>query len=178
VRSDALDLAGRRSADRYVRTPNPLLRLSSLFPEHPNLLPGNQVSASGNRDALPRGGVLSGASIAAATLVSWRTGLIVALGIIAHDLSDGLNTMLLVTHGELAGKREYAFLFADALAPVLGGLLVLKVKISAQSMIVLLGLTSSFFCSRRLMTCCQKRTDDLPVLLCQLLPSVGFSSSR
>lgn len=88
---------------------------------------------------------IDGASIAAATFVSWRTGLIVALGIIAHDLSDGLNTMMLVTHGEPAGPREYMFLFADALAPVAGGLLVLESRLSAQVVIVLLGLTSGCF---------------------------------
>jgi hypothetical protein len=36
---------------------------------------------------------IDGASIAAAALVSWRTGLIVALGITTHDLGDGLNTV-------------------------------------------------------------------------------------
>jgi len=88
---------------------------------------------------------LDGASIAAATLVSWRIGLIVALGIVAHDLSDGLNTMLLVTRGELAGPREYRFLFADALAPVLGGVVVLESKISVQGLIVFLGVTAGSF---------------------------------
>jgi zinc transporter ZupT len=88
---------------------------------------------------------IDGASIAAATLVSWRIGLIVAVGIVAHDLSDGLNTMLLVTRGELAGPREYRFLLADALAPVLGGVVVLESKISVQGLIVFLGLTAGCF---------------------------------
>jgi ZIP family zinc transporter len=78
---------------------------------------------------------LDGASIAAAALVSWRIGLIVAIGIVAHDLSDGLNTMLLVTRGELAGPREYRFLFADALAPVLGGVVVLESRISVDDLL-------------------------------------------
>ena len=42
---------------------------------------------------------LDGAAIGAATLVNWRTGLLVALAVIAHDMNDGLNTILLVTHG-------------------------------------------------------------------------------
>jgi zinc transporter, ZIP family len=88
---------------------------------------------------------LDGASIAAATLVSWRIGLIVALGIVAHDLSDGLNTMLLVTRGELAGPREYRFLFADALAPVLGGVVLFESKISVQGLTVFLGVTAGSF---------------------------------
>lgn len=88
---------------------------------------------------------LDGASIVAATLVSWRIGLIVAVGIVAHDLSDGLNTMLLVTRGELAGPREYRFLIADALAPVLGGVAILESRIPVQGLIVFLGLTAGCF---------------------------------
>ncbi len=36
---------------------------------------------------------LDGAAIGAASLVNWRTGLLVALAVIAHDMSDGLNTI-------------------------------------------------------------------------------------
>jgi zinc transporter ZupT len=88
---------------------------------------------------------IDGASIAAATLVSWRTGLIVAIGIIAHDISDGLNTMLLVTRGAQPQKKDFAFLFADAAAPIMGGLIVLASSLSQQSLAVFLGLTSGFF---------------------------------
>ncbi len=88
---------------------------------------------------------IDGASIAAATLVSWRTGLIVAIGIICHDLSDGLNTMLLVTRGERASKKDYGFLVADAMAPIAGGLIVIAAALSPQSLAVFLGFTSGFF---------------------------------
>jgi zinc transporter ZupT len=88
---------------------------------------------------------IDGASIAAATLVSSRTGLIVAIGIIAHDISDGLNTMLLVTRGAPPQKKDFAFLFADAAAPVIGGLIVLASSLSQRSLAVFLGLTSGFF---------------------------------
>jgi ZIP family zinc transporter len=88
---------------------------------------------------------IDGASIAAATLVSWRTGLVVAIGIIAHDISDGLNTMLLVTRGARPQKRDFLFLFADAAAPILGGLIVLASALSPQSLAMFLGLTSGFF---------------------------------
>ena len=54
---------------------------------------------------------LDGAAIGAASLVNWRTGLLVALAVIAHDMSDGLNTILLVTHGEQPQRRDYLFLF-------------------------------------------------------------------
>jgi zinc transporter ZupT len=88
---------------------------------------------------------MDGASIAAATLVSWRTGLIVAIGIIAHDMSDGLNTMLLVTRGAKAARKDYAFLLADAVAPVAGASIVLISALSQQSLAIFLGVTSGFF---------------------------------
>ena len=89
--------------------------------------------------------MLDGASIAAATLVSWRVGLVVAIGIIAHDISDGLNTMLLVTRGEQAHKKDFIYLVADAIAPLLGGLVILVLSLSTQSLAVLLVITSGFF---------------------------------
>jgi ZIP family zinc transporter len=67
------------------------------------------------------------------------------LGIVAHDLADGLNTMFLVTHGERPGRAEYAFLISDALAPIVGGGLVLALRIPPKSVALFLGLTSGFF---------------------------------
>src|SRR5205085_313971 len=90
-------------------------------------------------------GVLLGAVIGAAALVNWRTGLLVALAVIAHDMSDGLNTILLVTHGEQARRRDVLFLVLDALAPVAGGLLALIVLPPARALAVFLGFASGFF---------------------------------
>ena len=88
---------------------------------------------------------LDGAAIGAASLVNWRTGLLVALAVIAHDMSDGLNTILLVTHGEQPQRRDYLFLIIDALAPVAGGLLALVVLPPPRALAVFLGFASGFF---------------------------------
>jgi ZIP family zinc transporter len=61
---------------------------------------------------------IDGASIAAAALISWRAGVVVAVGIIVHDVTGGLNTILLVTRGGSPEKKDFAFLAADALAPI------------------------------------------------------------
>jgi zinc transporter ZupT len=53
---------------------------------------------------------LDGAAIGAASLVNWRTGLLVALAVIIHDTSDGLNTILLVTRGEKPRRSDIVFL--------------------------------------------------------------------
>ena len=81
----------------------------------------------------------------AASLVNWRTGLLVALAVIAHDMSDGLNTILLVTHGEPVRRRDVVFLVMDAIAPVVGGLLALAVLPPPAALAIFLGFASGFF---------------------------------
>ena|SRR5436305_734688 len=88
---------------------------------------------------------IDGASIAAATLISWKVGLIVAIGIIVHDTSDGLTTILLVTRGESPERKDYFFLAADAIAPVIGGALVLLSALQPHQLALFLGITSGFF---------------------------------
>jgi len=88
---------------------------------------------------------LDGAAIGAASMVSWKTGLLVALAVVAHDMGDGMNTILLVTQGERARRSDFVFLALDAVAPVVGGLLTLIILPSAQVLIVFLALASGFF---------------------------------
>lgn len=88
---------------------------------------------------------LDGAAIGAASLVNWRTGLLVALAVIAHDMSDGLNTILLVTHGERVRRRDVVFLVMDAIAPVVGGLLALAVLPPPAALAIFLAFASGFF---------------------------------
>ena len=72
-------------------------------------------------------------------------GLVVAVGIIVHDITDGLNTILLVTRGGSPEKKDFVFLAADALAPVFGGTLILLSSMSAHQLALVLGVTSGFF---------------------------------
>jgi len=88
---------------------------------------------------------LDGAAIGAATLVSWRVGIVVALAVIAHDMSDGLNTILLVTHGETARRSDYLFLAMDALAPMVGGILAMGFLPSPKWLAIFLAVASGFF---------------------------------
>jgi zinc transporter ZupT len=60
-------------------------------------------------------------------------------------MSDGLNTILLVTHGEPARRRDVVFLAMDAIAPVLGGLLALAVLPPPTALAIFLGFASGFF---------------------------------
>ena len=61
-----------------------------------------------------------GTAIFAASTISLKMGLVVGLGVVAHDICDGLNTVLLSTRGQKPQWPDYAFLAVDALAPIAG----------------------------------------------------------
>jgi len=86
-----------------------------------------------------------GMVIGAAYSASKAAGLTVACGIVAHDLGDGMNTVLLCTAGEKPGLWDFAFLVADALAPFFGGLLTIWWVQSPGNATVLLALAGGFF---------------------------------
>jgi zinc and cadmium transporter len=105
-----------------------------------------------------------GMVIGAAYSASRAAGLTVACGIVAHDIGDGMNTVLLSTAGEKPGPWDFAFLVADALAPFLGGLLTIWWVQSPENAVVLLALAAGFFL--------QMATSDF-------LPDLrGYASSR
>ena len=113
-----------------------------------------RVGAGGNaRQRMGRiaGGMLvfhsfrDGMAIGAAFAASHAAGYAVATGIVAHDLGDGMNTVILTTGGERAGWVDYAFLAADALAPFAGGLLTVWWLLSSRNAAVLLALAAGFF---------------------------------
>jgi zinc and cadmium transporter len=86
-----------------------------------------------------------GMAIGAAFAASHAAGYAVATGIVAHDLGDGMNTVILTTGGERAGWVDYAFLAADALAPFAGGLLTVWWLLSSRNAALLLALAAGFF---------------------------------
>lgn len=100
-----------------------------------------------------RDGMAIGLSYAA----SHPAGYAVAVGIAAHDLGDGMNTVILTTGGERPRRADYLFLAADSLAPLLGGLLTLWWVFSLRSSAWLLAIASGFFIQ-------MATSDYLPVL--------------
>jgi zinc transporter ZupT len=81
-------------------------------------------------DAVPRGAIaaamlclhslLDGISVGLAFQTSRQIGIIVAIAVLTHDFSDGINTLNMVLKER--GSRSYAlrWLLLDALAPVVG----------------------------------------------------------
>lgn len=117
----------------------------------------DSISAGANatvpRRAMGRvaGGVLifhsfrDGMAIGAAFAASHAAGYSVAVGIAAHDLGDGLNTVILTTGGEKPKLLDYLFLLADALAPLAGGLVAIWWFTSARNSMALLAIAAGFF---------------------------------
>ncbi len=88
---------------------------------------------------------LDGVGIGLAFQVSAAVGLFVAAAVLAHDFSDGINTVnVVVRHG---GERKKAmqWLVVDALAPVAGVLVTLLFSVSEDSLGLLLALFAGFF---------------------------------
>jgi zinc and cadmium transporter len=88
-----------------------------------------------------RDGMAIGLSYAA----SHPAGYAVAAGIAAHDLGDGMNTVILTTGRGKPRAVDYLFLLADSLAPVVGGLLTIWWTFSARSSAILLATAAGFF---------------------------------
>ena len=86
-----------------------------------------------------------GMAIGAAFAASHSAGYAVAVGIAAHDLGDGMNTVLMTTGGRKPRLLDYGFLLADAVAPFAGGLFALRWFSSTTSSVVMLAVAAGFF---------------------------------
>ena len=107
----------------------------------------NHDHARGNAGAgsLSFHSFLDGVGIGLAFQVSTAVGAVVAAAVLAHDFSDGINTvnMVLKNNGERA--RAFRWLLTDALAPVAGVLSTLFFVVPAANLGLLLALFSGFF---------------------------------
>lgn len=82
--------------------------------------------------------LLDGAAIGAAFHVNSSVGLIVALAVISHDFTDGINTVTLMLKNKHKDKRAIMFLVADAIAPVLGVIIASVFVINSMALALIL----------------------------------------
>jgi len=75
---------------------------------------------------------LDGAAIGSAFQVNSAVGFVVALAVLSHDFTDGINTVTLMLKNRHKVKNALGFLFLDAIAPVLGLLLTSILVIPAS----------------------------------------------
>ena len=87
---------------------------------------------------------MDGVAIGIGFQVSSMVGLTVAIAVIAHDFSDGLNTVSLMLRHRNSTRRSVAMLAVDALAPVAGVLLTLAFTIPPFQLMTYLGFFAGF----------------------------------
>ena len=87
---------------------------------------------------------MDGVAIGIGFQVSPLVGLTVAIAVIAHDFSDGLNTVSLMLRHRNSTRRAVAMLAVDALAPLVGVLLTLVFAIPPFQLMVYLGFFAGF----------------------------------
>ncbi len=152
---EALELGAKSYESSTIVSFTALGFLLYLLLDRVLLLHGHSHEEDTDHHAQARGNVragslsihsfLDGVGIGLAFQVSAGVGAIVAAAVLAHDFSDGINTVnVVVRHG---GERIKAlrWLLVDAAAPVAGVLATLFFSISEDSLGLLLAIFAGFF---------------------------------
>ncbi|HEY1615406.1 MAG TPA: ZIP family metal transporter [Rhizomicrobium sp.] len=88
---------------------------------------------------------MDGLAIGVAFHASSRAGIVVAAAVLAHDCSDGMNTVNLVLKSGGSVRDAFRWLIADAVAPVLGVIVSLFLVLPATVSALALSLFAGFF---------------------------------
>src|SRR5258708_16808187 len=94
--------------------------------------------------ALAGHSVLDGVGIGLAFKVSPSMGAVVSLAVIAHDFSDGLNTVSLMLVHQNTRRRAFTMLLVDAAAPVIGAVSTLFFDVPPYVLMLYLGFFAGF----------------------------------
>ena len=94
--------------------------------------------------ALAGHSLLDGVAIGLGFQISGPVGILVAVAVISHDFSDGLNTVSRMIVHKNTNRQALKFLFIDAIAPVLGGISTLFFTLSEKSLLIYLGFFAGF----------------------------------
>lgn len=148
---EALELAGSIHAPGFITSIMALGFVLYLVLDRIVLLHGHDD----HHDHTGRGSVgagslsihsfLDGVGIGLAFQVSPAVGIIVAVAVLAHDFSDGINTVSMIIRAGGSRTRALLWLCVDAAAPVLGIIATLFFTISASTLGLLLALFAGFF---------------------------------
>ncbi|MGH7090038.1 MAG: ZIP family metal transporter [Stellaceae bacterium] len=88
---------------------------------------------------------LDGLSIGVSYQVSAAVGLVVAVGVMAHDLCDGINTVTVVERSGGGARAARRWLFADAAAPIAGAAFGALLRLDHGTLGAVLALFGGFF---------------------------------
>jgi ZIP family zinc transporter len=88
---------------------------------------------------------IDGFAIGAGFRAETAVGIVVAAAVLAHDFSDGMNTVNLVLKNGGTPRQALRWLITDAVAPVLGAAASLLVPLSGTTLSPVLGVFAGFF---------------------------------
>ena len=88
---------------------------------------------------------LDGVGIGLAFKVSPTVGIIVAAAVLAHDFSDGINTVSMILRNGGTRARALSWLYLDAIAPLVGVLSTTFFSLSQEHLGMVLALFAGFF---------------------------------
>ena len=89
--------------------------------------------------------LLDGVAIGLSFNVSQSVGIIVAIAVLAHDFSDGINTVGMILKSKGSRKETFVWLGIDSIAPVIGIISTYFFTLSQTSLGLLLALFCGFF---------------------------------
>jgi ZIP family zinc transporter len=89
--------------------------------------------------------LIDGLAIGIAFRASSAVGIVVAAAVLAHDCSDGMNTVNLVLRSAGSRRQAFRWLIVDAAAPVLGAALSLFLTLPGEALSLVLALFAGFF---------------------------------
>jgi zinc transporter ZupT len=81
---------------------------------------------------------MDGLAIGAGFQLGQHTGLIITLAVVAHDFSDGINTVTVMLSAGNTRRSSLKMLAIDAVAPVLGALSTLWLRVPPQVLVLIL----------------------------------------
>jgi zinc transporter ZupT len=68
----------------------------------------------------------------------YHVGMIVAVAVISHDFSDGINTVTVMLNSGNSARSSFLLLLADAIAPLIGAFSTLLISIPGRYLILML----------------------------------------
>ncbi|MFO0718825.1 MAG: ZIP family metal transporter [Candidatus Paceibacterota bacterium] len=106
--------------------------------------------AHNNRGLLGAGSLsihsfLDGVAVGLAFQVSSAVGIIVAVAVLVHDFSDGINTVNMILKNGGNRKKALKWLFVDSIAPVLGVVSTLFFELPESTLGLVLAVFAGFF---------------------------------
>lgn len=148
---EAITLAGGAYGAKFIPTVIAMGFVSYLILDRFILLHGHG-SEEGNvhrgifgAGSLSLHSFLDGVAVGLAFQVSSAVGAIVAVAVLAHDFSDGINTVNLILKNQGTRRDASRWLFVDALAPVIGIVATLFFTLPKETLGIFLALFAGFF---------------------------------